>query len=354
MRHAYAMMRYTRGFSLVEMMVAVTIGLIILAAVSGIFVTSKSTYNTTDSLARLQENARFAVHYLQYPLRMAGYYGCLKDIRSVASTVNGTTFSTAALQIPIDALKPSEPKWYPSTSTALPTGTGWTYRSGTDAILIRTTDPSLNITIRELMPSTSRELKVTGVTGLSSGDIIMLADCSSADLLQLTAVQTPANHLQHNTGAGTTPGNFTAELQKQYDVGAKIIKFKSSTYFIATRTLDGVPVLMRQDNTDPAVELIEGVEDLQIRYGVDTDSDGVPNIYLKAGDAGLSTATDWTKVRAVRIGLLMRTLIGKEEYTNSETYLVLDKSITAPGDRHHRRVFNFTLQLRNLNGEVAL
>lgn len=90
-----------RGFSLVELMVAVTIGLIILAAVSGIFVTSKSTYNTTDSLARLQENARFAVHYLSRDIRMAGFAGCLDDLLSISSGLNGSSNTSQILATPI-------------------------------------------------------------------------------------------------------------------------------------------------------------------------------------------------------------------------------------------------------------
>jgi type IV pilus assembly protein PilW len=348
--------RAIQGFSLVELMVAVTIGLIILAAVSGIFVTSKSTYNTTDSLARLQENARFAVHYLSRDLRLAGFAGCLDDLQSVNSTINGSSFAFQNLSTPIEGVndKPATgtSTWYPSGATVNPIPYGSTtieIKPGTDAITLRFADDANNISITRAMPNTSSELNVSAVTGLADGDIVMISDCSSADIMQITSVQASALKIQHNPGGSLSPGNSTQVLSKQYVPPAKLMKFKTVTYFITLR-LDGVPVLMMQENGGNAVELIEGVEEMQILYGKDTDTtpDGVPNVYLRAGQSGLTTPNDWTRVHAVRIALLIRTVTGKEEYTNSDTYSVLDKSVTAPGDRHHRRVFTFTLQPRNL------
>ncbi len=326
-------------------MVAVTIGLIILAAVSGIFVTSKSTYTTTDSMARLQENARFAVHYLSRDIRMAGFTGCLDDLKSVNSTINGSSFAFQNLSTPVEGLNDATGTWYPSGSTSLPAS----IKSGTDSITLRLADDSNNISITKAMPNTSAELNVSAVTGLADGDIVILADCSSADIMQITAIQTSSLKIQHNPGGSLTPGNSTQVLSKQYTPPAKLLKFVTRSYFITVRA-DGVPVLMMQENNGAAQELIEGVEDMQILYGKDTDTtpDGVPNVYLRAGQSGLTTADHWSRVHSIRIALLMRTVTGKEEYTNSEQYPVLDKTITAPGDRHHRRVFTFTLQPRNL------
>ena len=62
--------------TLVEIMVALTISLILLAGVMQIFLASKQTYRMQDGMSRLQENARFALHFLDQDLRMAGYHGC--------------------------------------------------------------------------------------------------------------------------------------------------------------------------------------------------------------------------------------------------------------------------------------
>ena len=67
-----------QGFTLVELMVAVTIGLIVLAAVAQVFATSRGTYLVTDGLARAQENGRFAMEFVSTDIRMAGYAGCAR------------------------------------------------------------------------------------------------------------------------------------------------------------------------------------------------------------------------------------------------------------------------------------
>ena len=62
-----------RGFSLVELMVALTISLILMAGVGQIFMSTKSSYNLQNGLGRLQENARFALDILSQNIGQAGY-----------------------------------------------------------------------------------------------------------------------------------------------------------------------------------------------------------------------------------------------------------------------------------------
>src|SRR6266536_1972585 len=69
-------MKRSRGLTLVELMIAMTIGLLILLAVSRIFVTSRATYTYEEGLARTQESGRFAMEFLSQDLRMSGYAGC--------------------------------------------------------------------------------------------------------------------------------------------------------------------------------------------------------------------------------------------------------------------------------------
>ena len=105
-----------RGFSLVELMVAMVIGLLILAAVSMILVNSKKNYTTQDSLARLQENARFAIQFLTRDIRMAGYYGCNHDLTSVASHLNPGGGFSFQLNIPIEGFEAGGTTWVKSSS----------------------------------------------------------------------------------------------------------------------------------------------------------------------------------------------------------------------------------------------
>jgi type IV pilus assembly protein PilW len=342
-----------RGFSLVELMVALTIGLIILAAVSMLFVNSKKTYTTQDRLARLQENARFAMQFIIKDLRLTGYYGCVDEINadSVNNTLNSSTSFAYNAQIPLEGLNSAAGTWYPSGSATLPSGIA----SGTDAIAIRMGDASSSAYIDTEMPNSSAELKVNSVTGFSDGDIIMVSDCTSTDIMQITQVQTSSVKLQHNSGGGSSPGNSTQKLSKAYSPsgnGTRIMKFMTRQYFIRTGA-SGNPALFRQDNTSTPVELVDGVESMQVLYGKNTDGivPKVPNVYLKAGAAGLQSATDWSSVVSVRIGILAKTVNDKDTDIDSGTYDVDGDGttdFTAPGDHNKRRIFQAVVQLRNL------
>jgi len=364
MKSLYTCRRRLRGFSLVELMVALTIGLIILAAVSTLFVNSKQTYTTQDSLARLQENARFAMHFLIKDLRLAGYYGCMSDITpdSVSSTLNGSDF-VYNLQIPLEGVNNisgtvASPTgtWYPSANTTMPSNA----IPGTDSVAIRLADAGSLISLDGNMNTKSDVLTVNVTTGLIVNDIIMIADCSSAEILQITQINTTVPHLVHNQGAGT-PGNSKDDLSKTYSkstgpAGTRIMKFMTHQYFIRTGA-SGNPALFRQANNAAAVELVDGIENLQILYGKDTDNDKVPNIYLKAGDAGLTSTADWGAVVSVRIGILARTLndpvTGQPKETDRDTGIYdVDgdgtNELNNPNDRYKRRLFQSVVQLRNM------
>lgn len=350
------------GFSLVELMVALAIGLIILAGVSTLFVSSKQTYTTQDRLARLQENARFAMQFIIKDLRMAGYYGCISDITpdSVNSTLNNSSDFAFNAQIPLEGLKNATGPWQPSGFATVPAG----IKAGTDAIAIRMGDPNDNIYLNQEMPNTSAVLKVNNIAALSVGDIIMISDCTSADIMQISQLNSTDPHIVHNAGAAT-PGNSTQQLSKAYSPstapdGTKVLKFVTRRYFIADGA-SGNPALFRQDNAGAAAELVEGIESLKILYGKDSDSDGIPNQYFKAGDAGLVSATDWSQIRTVRIGLLARTVNNKDNDIDTTKYDVDGNcpagaattdacyEFTPPAnDRNKRRVFQAVVQMRNL------
>ena len=71
-KHAQVFSRTRRGFSLIELMVAITLGLLLTAGLVQLFTSTKVTFNTNDALARVQENGRFALENLKRELREAG------------------------------------------------------------------------------------------------------------------------------------------------------------------------------------------------------------------------------------------------------------------------------------------
>lgn len=354
-----------KGFSMVELMVAMLIGLFILAAVSAVLVNSKKNYTTQDSHARLQENARFAMQFLTRDLRMAGYYGCADDVSSVKNTVNGAANTAYGITEPIQGSE-NKSDWYPTTTPASTAPTGM--EPNTDAIALRFMDPNTAVEVDEpYMKTTAAAMHVNG-SDFRVGDIVMVMDCSSAAVFQITGPQDPsAGTINHNTGTGT-PGNETKDLGKVYEGDAKLAKFYYSAYYIRRNTNEQ-PALYQNTltrNTSTGAmelttrELVEGIENLQILYGLDTDNDNrhVPNIYKKASAVG----DNWGKVVAVRFGILVRTLANTDvsnasgkEYGTDVDHKSYDvdgdgtDDVVNPGDRYQRKVFQTTVFLRNLH-----
>ena len=339
-----------RGFSLVELMVAMVVGLIILGTVSAIMVNTNKNYTATDSTARLQENARFAMQFITTDLRRAGYFGCTDDISVVSSTLNG---SGGAGGLALNALEGVQSvgtgTWQPSA-----VATSFTYPvTGSDAFAIRYLDLDNPITIQKEMPNESAVLFVNTGHGLKANDIIAVTDCDSADIMQLTNVNASGSsgkdNLVHNAGSGT-PGNSTQKLSKSYGTNATVLKFNSAQYYIGT-SVSGLNRSLYRITSAGTQELVEGVENMQILYGIVTTADRVPSTYVTADGVG-----NWSNVISVRVGLLLSSVANTADGQSGQdidtkTYDVDGTNIARidpTDDRRIRKVFTSTIMLRNI------
>ncbi len=108
MRLSHALTPSPRGFTLVELMVAMTIGLIILGAVGQIFATRRGTYVLQEDLARLQENGRFAMNFVTKDIRMAGYAGCVNINQALNPDAGFSATNNVAGTDPATTFVPNE------------------------------------------------------------------------------------------------------------------------------------------------------------------------------------------------------------------------------------------------------
>ena len=208
-------------------MVALTIGLILLAALTRLFVTSRSTYTLEEGLARVQESGRFAMEFLAQDIRMAGYIGCASSTNTtVQNNLNNPNYGTD-LTPTLGGHRYTGSGGSPSAlsdwTPALPgTVNGIVYFSAgdvepnTDVLVVRRASET-GIKLGETMSTTSASLKIdANPGGLVDNDIVMVSDCTNADIFQITGPDsfgTGSNNLVHNTGE-STPGNQTQALSK--------------------------------------------------------------------------------------------------------------------------------------------
>jgi len=315
-----------RGLSLIELMIAITLGLFITAGLIQLFISSKQSYRIQENLSRVQENGRFAMELLATDIRMAGYWGCLGSTETIQNNLapydsNGDGQTDGIYESILDAIVATN-------------GDGL---NNSDSISVnRVTPPSAAIV--ETATNKSAALKVTSGSGLEKNDIVMAIDCISGDLFQITNDPTVSgasdqDELAHDSGAAMKAGNATINFQKIYSTDAKIHKIRNIEYYISQNP-GGHPALYRRLNGNRGQELVEGIENMQILYAIDTTNAYIP----------FTTGLDLSNAISVRLSFLAATL---EDNIATESSSTSMGTYTSPNDRKIRRIFTSTIALRN-------
>jgi len=356
-----------RGLTIVEILVAVTLSLILLAGVTQLFVSSKRTYEVQDGLSRLQENGRFAVDYLARHVRMAGYMGCLSNASLITMYNNLNNAATFANNFSIgiegfEANGTSPGDAYTITAeNPAPSGNAAGWSSALDADLVGRVLPGTDvIVVRNAAPSSvalvspfnnSAQLFVSNPNDLQIGDVLMVTDCQKASVFQATNVQatgfgTNAVHGQANM----TPGNSNSVwgTDQDYTEGGEIMKSEMRVFYVG-QGASGRPALFQRSlrNAGGGVqlvsdELVEGVENMQVLYGEDTDGDRTADAYREADNVA-----DWGQVVSARISLLVRSPENSLPEPETNTFDVGGVDVDPVDDRRLRQVFTTTITLRN-------
>lgn len=332
------------GLSLIEFMVAGLIGLILTLGLFQIFVSNRQAFDTTAASANVQETGRIATDIISRSVRNADYWGCV----DLANVFNNLDDSDAAF----DADKLGFGQGVEGSDNN--TDTTDNILDGTDSLTLRGTRGSRGIQIDSPMPNSSAILDVTTAAGLSESDIIILTNCRGGDIFQVTKI-TGSDNIQHNTGSSVSPGNGKNVsscgsancLSQIYDVGASVMLPFMETFFVGNGA-NGEPALFMESvnlggaspSATQTVELIAGVEDMQILYGEDTNSDGAANVYRDA-----DAVANMEDVVSIRVELLVRS--SQPNVLDSAQTLTFNGVAVDGSDRRLRRVYTMTSTLRN-------
>ena len=301
-----------RGLTIVEILVALLVSLILIAGVIQIFVGTRQTYRFQDALARVQENGRFAVATIGRDLRLAGFVGCT------------TLVSVAPNAVPPLAVNYSRDTYI---SGLAPAGLG--QAPGTDVVTLRMLEPGM-MRLSVDMPNPPNLVTVEANTqGLQVGDVAAVADCNNVDLFTVNTV---------GGGAGAITVEPNDALRVAYVAGAELGRYREVTYYIADGASGQRALWRRDDGVD--AELIDGVEDLWMRYGEDLDNDGAPDAYVAA-----AAVIDWSRVRSVRFSLLLAS--AEDNVTGGPQPVNFRGAALVPADGRYRQVLTSTVGLRN-------
>lgn len=348
-----------RGLTIVEIMVAMVLSLILTAGVIEVFLGSKNTYRVNEAVSRLQEEGRMALELMSRDLRMAGFSGCSR-YAPVTNTLNFSTNVAYNFAVGVNGYDNIG-----GTPPAELTAIGVTPNPGTDVIVVRrqSDNPIRIVKNNDAANMFTENLSEepgacpngdTRWSGLCPGDILLVSDCRKSRVFQATTVGETGNgdtsiKVNHDGRNTVTPGNAetswggnSAPEDQQFNDDAEIYKVSTYIYYVANNA-DGIPSLYRQDGTSTPIELAQGVENLQVLYGVDTSPADVhqsADTYVGAG-----AVSNWDNVISARLHLLMRTLDDNMAEA-AQTYRYVGADINA-GDRRIRKEFTALITLRN-------
>ena len=306
------------GMSLIELMVAMVIGLLIVFVIMGLFITSNKNYIQDNSYSRMQESGRFAIKFISTDLRMSGFWGEITDTSAIkASTTSAPpAFVCGVSTDAVDPIRVLRAETAANVNTTYGCISATDFKAGTDVLVIKRT----------------QGIKKLSTTAVSDGLIYLRITGSSnaGDLI-----------VAPGTGAGGTDNDWLY-LPHIYYVKDKVVNGKT------------IPTLFRKvlndstktsNATVPDEEIAEGVENFQVQFGIDAGNDGDIDYYTAA-----PTPAELGSLTTVRINILVRAVDvdPNSAYSNTKTYNLGEGTVGPFNDRFQRRVYTSTTPVRNI------
>lgn len=368
----------TRGFSLPELMVAMVIGLILTLAVSVMVARQESIRRGVSSGNDLTSNAAYAAYFLDRELRSAGAgfnqtvadnYGC--RLHAAARDKGQLLPAPKAFPAPFAAL----PRDYRLAPLIVFAGAG---ANGSDVIAVATSNAGVGGNGLPVAPKSvaTDRLTLANTLGLRGGDLALLSQAGLDCMVQQVR--------DDFIGGETTVVEFGGTYAAETIAGLAVTQFSNGNTFATMLgnvvgnqprlellgidsggTLNAYDLL--QLSSTGVQPVIDGVADMRVLYGVDTNGNGTVDTWVPPTLAGFTAAalTDGSRaaqtrlqsILAVRVGVVMRSdLVDKMDVTppSLELFSNLDESLhrtfkVPVGTTQQRyRVVEFTVPLRNV------
>lgn len=319
--------RGSRGLMLIELMIAMLIGLFLIGGAIAVFIASKRSYTETEAFSRMGESGRFALQLLITDLRRAGFFGevgaaGIERSASLDAVAGGTDCTGRAAAYDIDNF----------VFVARADGSGRAVGCVTDAV------PGTDVLV---VKSVRTQPLSDGVRDDPSDDDGSI-DTPHAPSAQQVYVM--ANSVKGTLfdGADTAPSiTVGGEVP-----GGNAWEYEFQAYYVRAGAVPQLSrKLLRWNGAGMAVateDVVEGVESLRVMLGIDSNADGEADSYVDSQAAGI----DWSGVASMQLFLLVRSVERDPQYTDQRTYTLGNGSVT-PGGNFHRTVMRDDVSLRN-------
>jgi len=374
MNPVHVHMRKQSGLSLVELMIALTIGLLLLTGLSLIFVNSSEANRELQKTSQQIENGRYAIDILSQDLRLAGFYGHFHEVPAPTAApdpceIDSVALLQDALSMPVQGFRAPD-----LTSRAPVSGTtcddkgllvNANLRPGSDVVVIRRADtnalprPAGVAVLNEVyMQTTGTFVEVRKGNGNPIGTDKKVNGDDVTWFIN-TSPPTPAPihklHVHVYFVAPCSVGSGSVNVGSPSAV---------TVTGICTASDDSIPTLKRLElisqggnTTMRIVPLVEGIEYLKIDYGVDNIPSAVSTDTGLSGDATVDGAYvgdpalgNWPGVIAAKIYVLARNTEPTAAHTDTKDYTLGLTSVAAANDKYRRHVYTAAVRLMNISG----
>lgn len=312
------------GFTLIEMMIAIAIGLGILAGLVGVLATNSGNSRSNDRTSELMTNGRYALNSMKQELRQAGF-------RGYTWAEPGTPGALGAL--------------------------------GNECLQTGATAGSFVANIRQGLwgAKTTNPFAASCIPAANYSDGNDLIVVRRLDALPTTTLSANTVYFQSSYAAGQIFRGATAPTLFGSPIPLASFAVKTYVYYISPFTDSAtesplVPALRRvalQSDGSMASELVaSGIERMEVQYGVAAAGGTTQYVNTINGSSFSSTPSDWDTVKSVRIWLLARGATPEPGYTNGNTYVMGDRAAYVPNavnpnDGYRRQLFTTVVELRN-------
>ena len=301
-----------RGMSLVEVLVAVAIGLIGMLVITQAYLATDKFNRSTMGENGAQTNGAIALYTIARDLRMSGYgisdtaaFGCGKINwyydPNYSQNLPGGTLPDIILAPVYITVTPGQPDQITT--------------------MYSTSDRVIPSKLTSTMPAASSELNVDNPVEFGIDDLVLMVSASapvSCTMAQVTQVQPAAAKLQHNPGVSAPynpPGAGLFPPYKKDDLVLNLGNPKVRTYSIANGNLRVIDTLLQATGVAP-YDIANGVVDLRAEYGKDNGvNNGTVSNSVYAADDGIvdsydnvapASGSEWREVLSMRVAVLAR------------------------------------------------
>lgn len=371
-RHKRHIKHQQQGLTLIELLIAMVIGVFLIGGLSQVFMSVKRSNTLLIAETELQENARFAISVMTNIIQKAGNMGCKAPSDTNLTSLLNFSEGTFRPWIAIEGWEAKDTRYgeayipVVSDLTLTTPNNHWTGTS--DAALDDGISSVKNSDILKVWHTSDESVALDTVTAdeitfadidLEAGDVVVLNDCKTITLAQVCKCDnddSPACSGQDgraviSPAACSNPGNNTFNPNDINQQTASIQLLKESVFFIGKRDQSQsalsslfIHKLGQDGKLGASEEILQGIESMQVQYGEDTNNDRGPNFYVSADQIG-----DWSNVVSVRISLLLRSFKG-QLLSEPQNINFNGAKVTIPeNDRYLRRVYSSTVAIRNRN-----